>query len=213
MQTRFNSILFLFALLSILFISCQKEINGLIDGSISVTPTNQKPKLGTKWTYRYYIYHANGSLYKSSIVVHFAKSEDSIAGEKWLNIVDVDTDTTVYYLNTKTGGLYQYTNNSSYLFCKYPSGINDSYTSFNEGAAENFIVKAVNDTLPTGIGDVPVNYYEGFKTIPSAGIQLIDLVWYNDNAWIVRKSQYRSTSLVLPFYYKYYTYFLDNIVY
>lgn len=213
MPSKLNFIIILFALCGTVtvFTSCQKEIDGLVNGNIILT--NQKPKLGTQWTYRYYVYHPSGNLYKSSIVIHKAKTEETLGGEKWLNIVDVDTDTTVYFLNVKTGGLYQYTNASSNLLCKYPAAINDTYTSFNEGATEDFIVKGVNDTLPTGIGDVPANYYEGFKVMPSVGIRLIDLVWYNENAWIVRKSQYRSTSIVLPFYYKYYTYFLDNIVY
>lgn len=208
-QPRLILILLVFS--GIVFTSCQKEIDGLVNGNVILT--NQKPKLGTQWTYRYYIYHQNGSLYKSSIVIHKAKTEEILGGEKWLNIVDVDTDTTVYFLNTKTGGLYQYVNSSSSLFCKYPALINDTYTSFNEGTTEDFIVKGVNDTLQTGVGDVPANYYEGFKVIPSVGIQLIDLIWYNDNAWIVRKSQYRNMSIVTPSFYKYYTYFLDNIVY
>jgi hypothetical protein len=46
--------------ISILFISvfllasCQKEIDGLVSGG--VTPPDQKPQIGTVWTYRYYTY-------------------------------------------------------------------------------------------------------------------------------------------------------------
>ncbi len=203
-----QSLPFLFILIigGCLLGSCQKELDGLNNGN--VIPANQKPKLGTTWTYRYYVYHQNGSVFTTSTVTHKAKSEETIGGEKWLKIVDVAADTVVYMLNEKTGGLYQYTNNSSNLLCKYPAALNDTYTTFNEGSSENFTVKGVNDTLPTGIGDIPANYYEGFK-----GLQIIDLIWYNEYAWIVRKTQYRNRSLILPSFYKYYTFFLDAIVY
>ena len=98
-------------------------------------------------------------------MLHYkAKSEETIGGEKWLRIVDTDTDTTAYLLNIKTDGLYQYTNNGSYLLCKYPAAVNDMYTTFNDGSAETFTVRGVNDTLATGIGDIPLSYYEGVKT-------------------------------------------------
>jgi len=202
--------LFILIVVASTAVSCQKEIDGSEDGG-TVTPTpKQKPKLGTTWTYRYYVYYPNGFLASAGTVVHKAKSEETINGEKWLKIVDVANDTLAYMLNEKTGGLYQYTNNDSYLLCKYPASLNDAYTSFNEGAVENFVVKGVGDTLPTGIGDIPVNYYEGSK-----GPRVIDLIWYNEYAWIVRKSQYRTRAplFVPPFFYKHYTYFLDNIVY
>ncbi|MBL0180912.1 MAG: hypothetical protein IPP96_00980 [Chitinophagaceae bacterium] len=203
------SLLFLLVLSGILFLSCQKEIDGsLAPGFTPPTPTNLKPRLGTTWTYRYYIYHQDGSLYQARIMTLKAKTEDTIAGEKWLNVVDVDKDTTVWLLQSKTDGLYQYANNASNLFCKEPAVIGDNYTTFNEGAAENFIVRGVKDTLPTGIGDIPTNYYEGYKSTI-----LIDLVWYNNNAWIVRKLQYRNRSRLTPFWYKYSTLYLDQIIY
>lgn len=207
MKTRFCYFI-IFTIAACTIISCQKEIDGLTDGTITPTPANQKPKLGTTWTYRYYTYNINGSLHSSEIVTHIAKSEETIAGEKWLRIVDVATDTLIYLLNEKTGGLYQYTNSNSYLLCKYPAMLNDTYNTFNEGSSEDFIVKGVNDTLPTGIGDIPVNYYEGFK-----GPQIIDLIWYNEYAWIIRKTQYRNRSLIIPFFFRYYTFYLDSIVY
>lgn len=188
-------------------VSCQKEIDGIFTAAGTST-VNQKPKLGTQWTYRYYIYQVDGSLLSASIIVHRAKTEETLGGEKWLNIVDVNTDTTVYYLNEKTGGLYQYTNNSSNLLCKFPATANDTYTTYNEGSSEIFKVVSANDTLLTGIGSIPVNYYEGFK-----GSQLIDLIWFNEYAWIIRKSQYRNRSIITPFFYKYYSFFLDGIVY
>ena len=189
-----------------LFGSCQKELNTLTNGTI--VPANQKPKVGTTWTYRYYTYYSYGSLATSQTIVHKARSEESFGGEKWLNIIDVSTDTTVYFLNTKTGGLYQYTSNNSYLLCKYPAAVNDTYNTFNSGATEMFTVKGVNDTLVTGIGDVPVNYHEGVK-----GAYLIDLIWYNDNAWIVRRYQYFKGPPPGNRYYLYSKMFIDNIVY
>jgi hypothetical protein len=189
-------------------ISCQKEIDGLTNGTIIPAPADQKPKLGTIWTYRYYTYHTNGVLNIVKTINHKAKSEETLGGEKWLKIVDVETDTTVYFLNTKTDGLYQYTNNNAYLLCKYPAAINDTYNTFNEGSAESFTVRGVNDTLATGIGDIPLSKYEGVK----AG-DIIHLLWYNQNAWIVWRSQYRRLSGPNPIYYLYNKMFIDNIVY
>lgn len=169
--------------------SCQKEING--EPGTGMVNTKQKPKVGTTWTYNYYVFNQNGGLHTSEIIIHRAKAEVILGGEKWLQIVDLAADTTVYLLNEKPGGLYQYTNNSSNLLCKFPATVNDSYITFNEGSTENFTVKAVNDTLPTGIGNVPANYYEGVK-----GLYLIDLIWYNEYGWIVRKTQYRNRSAI-----------------
>lgn len=215
MYKRTEGLFFFFIVSVITLVSCQKEIDGALTGSGggggvgNPFPTNQKPKVGTTWTYRYYIYHQDGSLYQASIMTHRAKTEETIAGEKWLNIVDVNTDTTVYYLQAKADGLYQYANSNSNMFCKYPASAGDNYITYNEGGAETFYVQSVNDTLPTGIGNVLTNYYEGFKS----GIR-IDLIWYNNNAWIVRKTQYRNRSLLPPpIWYKYSTLFLDQITF
>ncbi|GAB2841546.1 hypothetical protein [Ferruginibacter profundus] len=192
--------------------SCQKEVNGLIDGGGSVIPVKQKPKVGTVWTYHYYTYNtpgAGGGIKTSIILTLKAKSEDVLGGEKWLNIVDVATDTTVFLLNEKPGGLYQYTNNKSYLLCKDPAAVNDTYNTFNNGSAEDFTVKLVKDTLPTGIGDIPVNYYEGVKLT-----YLVDQVWYNEYAWIVRKQYFISKPGIGTWvYYRFSTLFLDKIEY
>lgn len=186
--------------------SCQKEIDGTTEGVVS--PANQKPKLGTLWTYNYTTYYATGGVQASKTLKLKAKTQEVLGGEQWLNIVDTDTDTTVYLLNTKTGGLFQYTNSSSYLLCKYPAALNDSYTSFNAGEIEDFVVKGVNDSLATGIGSVPANYYEGTK-----GGYLIDLIWYNDNAWIVRKIVYLKKPPPSTAYYRYSTMYIESIVY
>ena len=190
-----------------LLLSCQKEIDGLANGVIPPT-NNQKPKVGTTWVYRYNTYYSFGGLLTSKIIMHKALNEEDLGGEKWLNIIDVDANTTVYYLNTKIDGLYQYTNNNPYLFCKNPAAVNDTYTSFNDGSAENFTVRGVNDTLATGIGDVPANYYEGVKNG-----DIIDYIWYNDNAWIVQRIVWRRSNPPSANYYRYSTMFLNSIVY
>jgi hypothetical protein len=190
-----------------LFSSCQKEINGDIDNG-TVPPVIEKPKVGTVWTYHYYVYNlVGGGIHTTQILRFKAKAEEVLGGEKWLNIVDMATDTTVFYLSQKTGGLYQYTNNASYLFCKDPAAVGDTYTSFNDKSIEDFTVKGVKDTLPTSIGDIPANYYEGVKKN-----KLIDQVWFNENAWIVRRYLY---VVILPFgtYYHYSSLFIDNIEY
>ena len=158
--------------------------------------------------YSFYTFYSYGSLATFQILTYKAKAEETIGGEKWLRIVDVANDTTVYLLNTKTEGLYQYTNSNSYLLCKYPAVLGDTYNTFNEGGVENFTVKAVNDSLATGIGIVPLNYYEGVK-----GGDIIDLLWYNNNAWIVWKYQYYKGPPPASRYYLYSKMFIDNIVY
>lgn len=188
--------------------SCQKELDGSGTGGGPLVPVLQKPKPGTTWIYNYYRYHSYGGVAEYKIMVHKAKTEETFAGEKWLNIVDMATDTTVYLLNTKTGGLYQYANNSSNLFCKSPAVVNDIYTTFNGGSIEDFTVKGVNDTLPTGIGNVPANYYEGFKIG-----RLIDQIWYTDNAWIVHRRVYSVLPSPIPVFYLHTALYIENIVY
>jgi hypothetical protein len=188
-------------------ISCQKELDGLTIGG-TVIPANQKPKVGTTWTYRYYTYYSYGPLATAVILTYKAKSEETIGGEKWLRIVDMGADTTVYLMNTKPDGLYHYTNSNAYLLCKYPAAINDTYTTFNDGSVETFTVKGVNDTLATGIGDIPLNYYEGVKST-----YLIDLIWYNTYAWIVWETRYFKSTDPPIRYYLYSKMYLDNITY
>lgn len=190
-------------------ISCQKEIDGLTDGSIIPPVADQKPKVGTIWTYQYYWYNAPGAPTNAKIVKHRAQSEETLGGEKWLKIVDVETDTVVYYLNTKTDGLYQYTNSNPYLLCKYPAPVNDTYITFNGGSAEFFTVRGVNDTIPTGLGDIPLSKYEGVKNS-----DIIDLIWYNKNAWIVWQYLYKRV-IISPFtvYYLYSKMYIESIVY
>jgi len=191
-----------------LFSSCQKEVT--VDGGTDPGITSQKPKVGTVWTYHYYTYYppAGGNGIRTSQIVQYkAKSEDLLSGEKWLNIVDIATGATIFLLNEKTGGLYQYANNSSNLFCKDPAATGDTYTSYNDGSMEDFTVKGVKDTLSTGIGDIPTNFYEGVKTA-----KLIDQIWYNPNAWIVRRHFFLLDNSI-PTYYRYSSLYLDKIEY
>ena len=192
------------------FSSCQKQV--VVDDGTGPGGTNQTPKVGTVWTYRYYVYNppvAGGGIHTTEILKFKAKEEVVLGGEKWLNIVNVANDTTIFLLNAKAGGLYQFANNTSNLFCKDPAAIGDTYTSFNDKSAEDFTVRGVKDTLSTGVGDIPTNFYEGVKTT-----KLIDQIWYNENAWIVRRTFYLYVTTVSPAtYYKYSSLFLDKIDY
>ena len=189
-------------------ISCQKEVNGLDDGIIN--PADEKPRVGTIWTYSYYTYYDfGGGIRTFKIEYHKAKSEETFGGEKWLRIVNVENDSTIYFLNTRVDGLYQYTNNNAYLFCKYPATINDTYNTYNNSSAEFFTVRGVNDTTSTNIGDIPLTKYEGVKNG-----DIIDIIWYNKKAWIVLRNEYRRTLGPTTFlYYLYSKLFLRNIVY
>jgi hypothetical protein len=202
---------FTFLLALFLLSSCQKELTGDTDaGGGTLPPASEKPKVGTIWTYHYYIYNlVGGGIHSTEVLKFKAKAEEVLGGEKWLNIVDMAADTTVFYLNQKAGGLYQYANNTSNLLCKDPAAVGDTYTSFNDKSTEDFTVKGVKDTLQTGIGDIPANYYEGIKLT-----KLIDQVWYNENAWIVRRHFffYRELGPIITYYRKSSLY-LDKIEY
>lgn len=211
--TQLSPVKILPLLLVILFFnSCQKEVDYEITSGGTTPPVVQKPKLGTVWTYRYYTFYSlGGGLATSEILVYKAKSEEVFGGEKWLRVVDVATDTTVFLLKEKPDGLYQYINNGANLLCKYPASINDTYNTFYSGETEDFIVKGVNDTLATDIGNIPTNYYETFKDA-----HLIDQLWYNQNVWIVWRQVNRKGIRIPPpstLYFKYSTLYLYSIVY
>ena len=191
-------------------VSCQKEIDGTTGGGTVIpVPANQKPKVGTIWTYQYNWVNHMGGPNHAKMITHRAVSEETLGGEKWLKIIDVEPDTVVYYLNTKTDGLYQYTNNSSNLLCKYPAAVNDTYTTFNAGASEVFTVRGVNDTTATGLGNISLSKYEGVKTS-----YIIDVLWYNKNAWIVWQYQYKLVPVApAPIYFLYSKMFIESIVY
>jgi hypothetical protein len=193
-------------------VSCQKEIDGMLNGNPVNPADNRKPKVGTTWTYNYSWWNSPGGITNSKLITHKAMSEETLGGEKWLKIVDVETDTVVYYLNTKADSLYQYANSSPNLVCKYPAAVNDSYTTFFEGTAnELFTVRGVNDTTATGIGNIPLTKYEGVTDT-----YIKDVLWYNKNAWIVWKFKYKRLVFTNPpniVYYLLNRMYLDNIVY
>lgn len=203
MQIKYFLLPFACIMTAVLLISCQKNLG---DENGGIPAVGQKPKQGTTWYYRYDTYYPNGGLINSVSLVYRAVSEVTYGGEKWLNIIDTATATTVYLLNVKTGGLFQYSNNNSYLFCKDPAALNDAYNSYNGGSAEVFVVKGVKDTLPSSLGNIVVNYYEGSKNG-----DIIDKIWYNENLWIARQFIYfRNLSNV---YYRTGALFLQQIIY
>jgi hypothetical protein len=214
-MNKFISVIFLFALASILLISCQKEITGTTTGGGNGGggTIGKKPKLGTQWMYRYSTFRVDGSLGEAHQVVYKAMSEDQLGGETWLNIVDTNTHLTVFLLNEKTGGLYHYANNVSNLLCKYPAIVSDTYNTFNGSATVGFTVTGVNDTLQFLLGDLAVTHYEGRLQSPTPGApQIVDQIWYNENVWIAQRYYYTS-GLFGNVYRKSASIILDYIIY
>lgn len=191
-----------FTLFSLLFSSCQKENKGNNNNN----NTAQKPKVGTTWVYSYYTYYNTGGVASTKTVTYKAVSEVTLGGETWLKINETVVDTTVYYLKEKADGLYEYANNTANLFCKEPAAGGQTYTSFHNGATENFTVVSAGITLPTNLGDIKVNYYEGRKNGEQA-----DDIWYNTSAWIVKHQGYRKPPLGTN--YKYSALFIQSITY
>lgn len=167
-----------FVLVATLF-SCKKTPD--------VPVTILKPKVGTAWTYQLDTYGAGGTTFTTSNVTYRATSEKTLGGEAWLDITD-STSTTIYLLKQKSGGLYNYANSAANLLCKEPAVLNDTYVGFFNGATENFTVKEVKTTIGSGGNPFPdfvTNKYEGLQ----AGL-LKDNVWFNEDAWIVRRETY-----------------------
>jgi hypothetical protein len=82
------------------FNSCKKSS----DSGTGGTTADQKPKVGTIWTYRYYVYNspaAGSGIHSTEVLNYKAKNEVVLGGEKWLNIVNMATDTTIFILNEK----------------------------------------------------------------------------------------------------------------
>lgn len=184
-KPNFYTSIFTLLIVAALFSSCQKEIDFTTAGGGPNTPVKQKPKVGTQWTYIYTKYYSFGGVFSTAVVGYKAISEETLGGEKWLKVIDTATGATVYLLNEKSGALYQYTNNSSNLFFKYPAAVNDTYNTYNSGVNQDFVVKGANVMLPTGLGDIEVNYYEA-----SSGGLIQEELWYNENVWIARQYVY-----------------------
>lgn len=161
-----------------IFSSCKK--------TSSTTPeTVTKPRVGTIWTYRYKTFDGSGIVVSTNNIVYKATSAQTLGGEQWINITD-SVNATVFLLNVKTGGLYQYANSASNLFCKYPAAVNDTYNTYNSGGAETFTVSGVDILVSDApMDDVKVNRYDGVKSG-----NLTDQVWYNENLWIMKMEKF-----------------------
>jgi hypothetical protein len=144
-----------------------------------------KPKTGTAWTYQLDTYGAGGTSFTSSTVTLNAAGEQTQGGEVFLNITD-STNATVYLLKQKTGGLYNYANGAVNLLCKEPGVLNEVYNGYYNGAATSFTVKETGILIGgSPFPDFTVNKYEATQ----AGI-LKDVIWFNTDAWIVRRETY-----------------------
>lgn len=164
-------------LLAAVFASCKKSE----DAPAAIT----KPRVGTLWTYQLDTYGAGATTFTSSTVTLKAAGEQTLGGEPFLNITD-STTATIYLLRQKTGGLYNYANSAVNLVCKEPAVLNETYNGYFNGAATSFTVKET----ATVIGGLPfpdftVNRYEGKQ-----GALLKDVIWFNTDAWIVRRESY-----------------------
>ena len=189
-----RSLFFLFLIFVFLLYSCQKENN--------VNPANQKPRVGSKWVFRYSTFYPTGGLISSGNVTFQATGMETLGGEQWLKIVDTATGTAVFYLKEKTDGIYQYINNNSYLFCKYPAVINDTYQGYAISEAADYFVRNVGQTMAFGVlGDLTLNHYEGI-----AGGVTVDQLWFNTRVWLAQRyiytkplmgNYYRSASLII----------------
>jgi hypothetical protein len=176
-------------------ISCEKEPD-------NNNTANQKPRVGSKWIYRYSTYYNNGGLITSNNVTLRAASMETLGGEQWLKIVDTATGNAVFYLKEKSDGLYQYINNNSYMMCKYPAAINDTYPGYAIAEAADYFVRNVGQSMAFGVlGDLTLNHYEGI-----AGGVTVDQLWYNTRVWLAQRyiytkpplgSYYRSASLII----------------
>ncbi len=166
-----------FILFVMTMLSCKKTPD-------TVAPVT-KPRVGTTWTYQLDTYGSGATNFISSNVVLKVSGEQTVGGDTWLNVTD-SSNTTLYLFKQKADGLYHYANNTSNLLCKDPAGIGEVYSSFHNGASTNFTVKEKGITIGgSPFPDFLVNRYEGLQNTI-----LKDMIWYNTDAWIVRKETY-----------------------
>lgn len=196
MMHKNNRPILLLVFLAGLILSCQKELQ---PEPVPIV------KLGSKWVYRYTTYYATGGVKESYLITYRITSEEQLGGESWLNVTD-SADQTVYLFQVKPDGLYQYTNNNAYLFCKDPAVVGQTYNTYNNGGTEDFTVLKVSDTISYGGQNVAVNYYEGKKNG-----KVSDKIWYSKKEWIVRR-EYWAESGFSP-YYRRYSLYLQDFVY
>jgi hypothetical protein len=161
--------------ISLFFVSCKKDKKDVVRDTVQV---------GTVWTYQYKTFSASGVLTTTSTIKWRAQAEETLGGDKYLKIVD-SVGNLLYYLNVKTGGLYQYANNAAQLLCKDPAAVNDAYTSYNGTANEDFVVTNTSLLLGLPYSNATVNRYTGSR---SGNVN--DILWYNKDLWIARMEKY-----------------------
>jgi hypothetical protein len=167
--------------------SCKKK------SSDTPAPAADKPRVGTTWTYRYRTFDGSGTAYPPTSITIKATAEQSLGGESWISL-DSASVSNWYKLKIKSDGLYQYANGASYLLCKDPAALNETYTGYNNTytntGKDTLTVKGVGITLDVPIDILVVNYYEGAKLG-----NVVEKIWYNSKYWILKKETY----IVNPF--------------
>jgi hypothetical protein len=166
-------------------ISCKKSSN-------TPDPAPTKPRVGSKFTYRYKTFSPAGVVLTSQDLVYSITAELTLGGEKWFQFSD-PSGTPWLLMNVKTGGLYQYANNASQLLCKSPATINETYMAYNNGATENFTVKAVDSLLAAPIADVKVTMYES-----TSGGNVTGYNFYNADYWLVKREIWQLNPVLIP---------------
>jgi hypothetical protein len=156
---------------SLFIVSCKKDKKDVVRDTVQV---------GTVWTYQLKTFSASGVLSTTSTQRWRAQTEETLGGEKYLKIVD-SVGNLLYYLNVKTGGLYQYANNAAQLLCKDPAAVNDAYTSYNGTANEDFLVTNTGLLLGLPYFNATVTRYTGSR---SGNIN--DILWYNKDLWLAK---------------------------
>ncbi len=159
---------------SVIFLSCHK----------TTTLEPLIPKVGTKWVYRLKKFNAAGILQTTTNLTYTISAEQTMGPDKWFVITD-STGATVFVLNQKPDGLYQFQNSGAHLLCKDPALANDSYDTQNDGSDETFLVRAKDSTVTLPYGDLVIQSYEGQQ-----GGVLKDIIWYNSTVWFAKKEVY-----------------------
>lgn len=167
-------------------VSCKKS-------SSSTPAAPDKPRVGTVWTYRYKTFDGAGVVSSTNNISIKATAEQTLGGESWISLDSAGT-TNWYKLSLKSDGLYQYANGASYLLCKDPATLNQTYTGYNNAytnpGKDTLTVLGSGISLDAPINTVTVNYYEGNKMG-----NVVEKIWYNSKYWIVKKETYILNSI------------------
>jgi hypothetical protein len=177
---------FLLCIAALGILSCKKS--STTDTAAAAT----KPRVGSKFTYRYKTFTPGGVVLTSQDVVYSITAEQTLGGEKWFQFSD-PSGTPWLLLNVKTGGLYQYANNAAQLLCKFPAALNETYTAYNNGASESFTAKAIDSLLAAPIADVKVNMYES-----TSGGHVTGYNFYHPDYWLVKREVWQLNPVLMP---------------